>query len=265
MMPAVGTNYLNMRLALPELGLPAPHSANEGLRLSQSLGLTIPKRFLIQTLCLCALEDEAWYGPCLGWGRELGLLASDELSARALPRGADDAPWLAASEAVLRIRHGTTADVDTDAARALTWHPCRLHLLRALIDRKGGALTVLEALVADGRLPLDDQNAALLLLNHPDSARAAQLLTPHMKSLGEATVMAIAHREQARGNHAGALAQVAGIRPLSRFRDQALVIACRIHLASGKVHLVSECATQIVDPKVRAQWARFLPDEETSA
>jgi hypothetical protein len=59
--------------------------------------------------------------------------------------------------------------------------------------------------------------------------------------------------------------QVEGIRPLSRFRDQALVIACRSHLATGKVHLVAECAGQIVDFKLRAQWARFLPEEEEAS
>jgi len=260
MMPAVATNYMGLRHALPELGMPTPHSANEGLRLTQSLGLCVPRRFIIQTLCLCALEDETWFGPCLTWARTHGLLTPDELSPRAAIRVTDDTPWLVASEAVLRIRHRTFSDLVADAERALIWHPCRLHLLRALIDHKGEALPVLEGLVTTGRLPLDDQLASLLLLNHPDHVRAADLLTPHMKSLGEATVMAIAHREQVRGNHQGALAQVAGIRPLSRFRDQALMIACRSHLATGKVHLVSECAEQIVDAKMRAQWARFLPE-----
>ena len=106
----------------------------------------------------------------------------------------------------------------------------------------------------------DDQLAALLLLNHPDVARAVVIITPSLKSLGEATCMAIAHREEQRGNHRGALDQIVGIRPLSRFRDQALVMGCRCHLAMGRIHLVSECAEQLVDPRLRQQWARFLPE-----
>ncbi len=261
MMPAVGTNYLNLRMVLPSAGLPAPHSANEGLRLSQSLGLFIPKQFLVQTLCLCVLEDERWFEPCLTWGRTEGMIAADDLTVRAAVRAADDQhPWLAASEAVLRLRHGTSADIAADAERSLAWHPCRLHLVRTLIDHAATTMPVLERLIESGRLPLDDQLGALVLVNHPDPARASALLTPFMKQLGEATTMAIAHREQVRGNHVGALAQAGGIRPLSRFRDQALAIACRSHLAMGKVHLVSECAEQIVDAKLRAQWARFLSD-----
>ena len=167
----------------------------------------MPRRFLIQTMSLCALESEQWYGPCLEWARAQGVLTADELSSRALIRSGDDDVWLAASEAVLRIRHATSIDLTADAERALAWHPCRLYLLRALLDRKGEAMPVLERLVIDGRLPIDDQLAALLLLNHPDHVRAAQLIMPHMSGLGEATVMAIAHREQVRGNHQGALAK----------------------------------------------------------
>jgi hypothetical protein len=261
MMPAVATNYLNLRLALPHLGLPAPHSANEGLRLCQNLGLKIPRRFLLQTLCLCVLEDERWYGPCLTWAREQGVIGADTLTSRAVPHDDGEEPWLSASEAVLRLRHGVGSDTAPDAERALKWHPCRLYLLRALLDRRGEALPVLEALVTTGRLPIDDQLGALLLLNHPDHGHAARMLTPFMKQLGEATTLAIAQREHARGHHAGALHQIDGMRPLSRFRDQALAIACRCHLAQGKVHLVSEYANQLIDPGLRKQWERFLPEE----
>jgi hypothetical protein len=264
MLPNLGQCYHNLRHGLPHVGLPAPHSANEGLMLCQLLGLIIPKRFLVQTMCLCALEDEMYYGPCVEWARRHGVLGSDELTPTAA--SADDAaraerPWLDASSAVLAIRHGKDVGLETTATRALGWHPCRLPLLRALLNRGPEGVAVLERLIADNRIPLDDQLAALVLVNHPEVAKAVAIVSPHLKTLGEATTMAIAHREEQRRNWEGAINQAASIRVLSRFRDQALVIACRCCLAMGKIEVVSECAAQIVDEQLRKQWARFLPEE----
>jgi len=268
MLPNLAQCYHNLRHGLPQVGMPAPHSANEGLMLCQSLGLLIPRRFLIQTLCLCVMEDEAYFAPCLDWARRHGVLTPDQLTVDALPAPHDRGepqPWLDAAAAVIAIRHEADGGLASTAARALTWHPCRLYLLRALLNRGPIGIEVLEQLIDAGDLPLDDQLAALVLLNHPDVARAVAIISPRLKELGEATTMAIAHREEQRGNWNGALSQVASVRPLSRFRDQALVIACRCHLAMGKVHLVSECAAQLVDERLRKHWERFLPEADEDA
>jgi hypothetical protein len=267
MLPNLAQCYHNLRHGLPQVGMPAPHSANEGLMLCQSLGLLIPRRFLVQTLCLCALEDEVYYGPCLDWARRHGIITLDQLTPDALPAPHDrdePQPWLDAAAAVIAIRHEADGGLASTAERALAWHPCRLYLLKALLNRGPIGVEVLEHLIEVGDVPLDDQLAALVLLNHPEVARAVAIISPQLKHLGEATTMAIAHREEQRGNWNGALSQAASVRHLSRFRDAALVILCRCHLAMGKVHLVSECAEQLVDERLRKQWERFLPEDDST-
>jgi hypothetical protein len=260
LVPAVTVNYLNLRRALPEQGLPAPHSANEGLNIAQALGLAVPRRFLVQTLCLCALESESFFAPCLDWGRKFGFLPAADLWSVPDTNQAEREPWLHATAAVLRLRHDASTDFTADAQAALAWHPCRLHLLRALVALKPAGIPVLETLIAAGRLPIDDQLGAILLVNHPDSARAAELISPFIASLGEATTLAIAHRECDRRNYAGALKQTDGIRVLSRFRDQALMITCRCYQALGQTRLIGQTAAQITDPQLRAPWRQFLPE-----
>jgi hypothetical protein len=252
LLPSMCRLLRNQRLAAPDFPLPTPQSSMEALQVVRELGDMVSEAYLVETLCLCALDELA---EPLSWAR-----ASEILPPRLIPqagrtkRKRGESIALDATDAVLRLRAGVSGSLSADANLACTWHPCQLHLLKALIACGGPGIDQLQAMLLRRQFELDDQMAALILLHLPDYLRACHLLGGYESTLGEASILAMAHRQMERGEYAAALKFALSIRALSRFRSQALAIACECHLRGGDHAQLAATISLIPDPELSQHW-----------
>ena len=248
----------DMRLAVPTLTWPDPQSALQALFLVRHGGDTVPRRFLIQTCCLCVLEG---HREPMEWIRTSGILPPELVPdvANGGKRKRGEWPELDATEAVLRIRAGNSRSLRADGKLGLAWYPCQLHLIRALLERGEGGIGVIEKLLRSRELELDDQQMGLILLHTPDVKYACNLIQPFTAQLGEASQVAMARRQFDSGSHEAAEKAALGIRLLSRFRDQALDIIIHSRLGRGiDPKACLEVAREIVARELREDWIRRL-------
>jgi len=170
-------------------------------------------------------------------------------------RGTDEWPEVQAANAVLRIRHASTTSLKGDASTALRWPPARLHVLRALIGYGDAGLEALRKLIVRRDLVLDDQMIAQVLVHVTDFEVAKVLVRADTAKLGEASMIAMARRHFERGELDAASKILSAIRPLSRFRDQAISMQAEIHMRRGQRDQAKELVVQICDPDLAAHWA----------
>ncbi len=258
LLPVMSRAYLYMLELFPKRALPEPQSALEGLHVMRSLDRWTPPDFVSQTLCLCALEEMA---PPLDWAMKTKVLDGELIpqaqrtgKMRKLPL------WVQATEAVLRLRAGTSRDPAGDGERASRWVPCHVHVIRALLTRVNDGVVIVERLLADKRIEIDDQMASLIVLHVPDYPRACHIVQPYTAVFDEACSLAIAQRQVERREFPAALRIAQGVRHLSRFKDRALTIECEIHLAQNQLTELEACLPLFSQAKLSEHWRHRLDE-----
>ncbi len=238
--------YGDLLYAAPHLAVPPPHCADEGLMVLQQLHVHASRRYLLETLSLCALEEMT---EPLTWAREGDLIPGSWLIGQ---ENADAPAAVAATDAILRLRRGAPPTF-TLVQQASTWPPARLHLVRALVAAGEAGCDALQRLLSRREIETDDQAIALILLNAPIFDRACAMIAPYSAVFGEATTLAMAQRRRETGDSPGALRLARGFRPLSRFADEARLISCECLRDLGDSAGAADQAAAIVDDGMRTR------------
>lgn len=257
LMPVMCRSHHYALEAFPGHQLPEPQSAMEGLLIIKTIGGAAPPAFISQTLCLCALDSQ---DAPLEWARATAVVDQQTMMPQRLRTGGlrKLPAWIQATEAVLRLREPGCKEPGLDAERACRWTTCQVHLIRALLATPVTGVPILEHLLAHGRLVIDDQMAALIMLHVPDYQRACDLVRPHGKVFGEAFVLAMIQRHAEQRDFATAIRYALSVRPLSRFKDQSTAVMCECLLAQGDAPQLQEAIGMIVDPGLRQHWRHQL-------
>lgn len=242
------------RSLAPDLPLPEPASAWDGIHLVAALGPQCPEVLWQRVLALAELSGEEPLRYVLEHARAAGAPPAD----LSLPQ---DDPGLAACAALRRLR---ASPADAALARAATaWAPVHQAVLEALLDGGAAALPALAAVVEAGDLPLDDQLAGTLLERCVDPAAAVRLVSPFEARLGERTALAVAERQRQLGNHAACLASASAVGLLTPGAETAAVLRCRARWALEGADGVSAEINAIPGQQlaVRVLWGFTLAEE----
>jgi hypothetical protein len=238
----------------PDLPLPEPASAWDGIHIIAALGRTCPQALWQRVLALAGLSDEAGLAYVLDHARAHGAPPAD------LAQPQSDA-GLRAAAALLALRRDPA---DAAVARAAAaWPPLHQPLVEALLAAGRRGLPALEAVVGDGLVALDDALAGAIVARCCDPLRGIALVAPHEARLGERTALAVAERHLALGDAGAALATADRIGLLCPAGEAAAVLRCRCRWRLEGADGVSAEINAIPGQElaVRVLWAFTLVEE----